>query len=332
MLILFKGRLMSSSRLIALATMELKCTQTELAKKIGVSQAQISLWKSGEYMSLEMKEKLKELLDIRELEPDFVHWTGGLEQSRKWYALIGVLADNALDACETGYNTRLLQDEDPTRSILASGTIRILMDMGLSIPQIFPAEIDFKGVGNDQHSDSYLERLDENFICQIITGGYEALNNLFGFFTAYILPIIEADPDNDQKRCEIYELESELLELAFTKAGQEAESMPDYNIYSYKTEQYWAKSIEELKVYAVKNQISLKAELMDLISQDHESTGQSAERERYGFNISQVHPDIYMNEILLNLRLINQVLPVICKKLGIEAHEYDFDETEFSAR
>ena len=44
MLILFKGRLMSSSRLIALATMELKCTQTELAKKIGVSQAQISLW------------------------------------------------------------------------------------------------------------------------------------------------------------------------------------------------------------------------------------------------------------------------------------------------
>jgi len=305
-----------------------------LAKKIGVSQAQISMWKSNGDMSLDMQDKFKELLGIGELDPDFVYWTGGLENSKKWYKVIGDLADRAEYTCETGYITLPLQDEDDSRSMLAWSTIQILIDMGVTIPDSFPAEMEFEDSDDDSDPDLglYLEQADENSICKIIEESYDALNNLVGFFTAYISPIRWADPDNDEQIDNIYEMEGELLRLAFALTGKEDDVRPEFNIFRYKTKKYWADRLVGLKEYAVKNQIPLKAELMDLISQDHDITGSSAERESLGFNVGQIHPDIYVNEILLSLRLINQVLPVICKKLGVEDHEYEFDETEFSTR
>jgi hypothetical protein len=47
-----------------------------------------------------------------------------------------------------------------------------------------------------------------------------------------------------------------------------------------------------------------------------------------GYRPVQIHPDIYMNELLQGMRTIHQVLPVIMKKLGIT--DFQLDRSELS--
>ena len=47
-----------------------------------------------------------------------------------------------------------------------------------------------------------------------------------------------------------------------------------------------------------------------------------------GLNNANLHPDIYMNELLVGMRAIHQVLPAIMRKLGIE-EEFQLDEADF---
>ncbi|MCU6496396.1 hypothetical protein LPN04_01160 [Rugamonas sp. A1-17] len=63
---------------------------------------------------------------------------------------------------------------------------------------------------------------------------------------------------------------------------------------------------------------------MNLVRSSHGELGHEAEAESLGFNSSRIHPDIYMNEPLVGMRVIHQVLPVIMKKLGID-EEFELD-------
>ena len=56
---------MSTKSLIALAIARQGCSHKELALRLGVSPAQISKWKNGEYISMDMRTKLVELAGIR---------------------------------------------------------------------------------------------------------------------------------------------------------------------------------------------------------------------------------------------------------------------------
>ena len=55
-----------------------------------------------------------------------------------------------------------------------------------------------------------------------------------------------------------------------------------------------------------------------LVDDDGRRMTQAVEGQAWGLNSNQIHPDIYMNEILLGLRAIHKVLPSIMQKLGIE--------------
>ncbi|WP_243464921.1 helix-turn-helix domain-containing protein [Photorhabdus temperata] len=48
---------MISDALVELALRALSCTQKELAGQLGVSPSQITKWKKGEHMSLDMEKK-----------------------------------------------------------------------------------------------------------------------------------------------------------------------------------------------------------------------------------------------------------------------------------
>ena len=61
-----------------------------------------------------------------------------------------------------------------------------------------------------------------------------------------------------------------------------------------------------------------------MVYQSADALGHHAERESLGFNKDQLHPDIYMNELLVGMRTIHLVLPLILKKLGID----DFNSDE----
>ena len=55
-----------------------------------------------------------------------------------------------------------------------------------------------------------------------------------------------------------------------------------------------------------------------LVNDDGSGMTEAVEGQVWGLNSNQIHPDIYMNEILLGLRAIHKVLPSIMQKLGIE--------------
>ncbi|MBV9156939.1 MAG: helix-turn-helix transcriptional regulator, partial [Acidobacteriaceae bacterium] len=55
---------MDSKAFVQLALETLSCSQKELARRLGVSATQISKWKNGEYMSQEMEDKIRTMINI----------------------------------------------------------------------------------------------------------------------------------------------------------------------------------------------------------------------------------------------------------------------------
>jgi hypothetical protein len=74
--------------------------------------------------------------------------------------------------------------------------------------------------------------------------------------------------------------------------------------------------------------VPLRAELMDLVYHSSFTLGHDAEAESLGFNDNRIHPDIYMNELLIGMRTMHQVLPFIMKKMGID-EEFKLDTSYF---
>ena len=58
--------------------------------------------------------------------------------------------------------------------------------------------------------------------------------------------------------------------------------------------------------------------MLDLVYDDNEDLDQACERESWGFNATRLHLDIYMNELLVGMRMIHQVLPAILENVGLD--------------
>jgi transcriptional regulator with XRE-family HTH domain len=318
---------MYSESLIKLALLNQKGTQKALAAQLKVSPTQISKWKSGEMMSFEMEDRVRQLAGIGERSPNLVYLTGGIEQADKWNNLINYLAVNAIEQAETGYHTEILRREE---DYLADRTINILKEMGVKIPSEFPDEIIIPSDEIDQYSDADHEALMIIPIVNSISTAFLSANDVYGFYAAYISGLLAfefTDFDPDDFTGQVY---SELLAISFAKTGEQSQFSPTFNNFAYDTKKILTKLIDSIKMLAMHNNLPLKAELSDLISGNSGWLGHEAERESLGYNSERIHPDIYMNEILCSHRLIHQVLPIICKKLGITPEELEIDETKFT--
>lgn len=312
---------MSAEAWVQLALEELGCTQKELALRLGVSPGQISKWKNDEHMSFDMVKKFREITGIIDHFPDFVRVAGTIEEAEKWERLILCLADFASDQAETGYNTEPLA-EDP--ALLCWKTFSVLKDMGISIPTTFPAEL--SALTQVDCDEENFERATENFYASIILKIYKSLNDVYAFYAAYISELIN---DHDADLLENgMEIEACLMELAATKIEINSNDAPNFGRFKHEIASMYEKWLKTVQTAALRSGRPLRAELLDLIDEDHDALGFDAEAGSLGANKSRLHPDIYMNELLVGMRAIHQVLPAIIKKLGISEEELEFDSSK----
>jgi transcriptional regulator with XRE-family HTH domain len=311
---------MESEAWVQLALAKLSCTQKELAARVGVSPTQISKWKSGDYLSTEMENKFRELVKIDSYDPSVVIMSGSLDAARWWDKLIHHLADLADDFGETGYDTYPLQDEDGR---LLWSTFYTLKNMGVELPKEFPRDL---MVDYDHMDEGESEILRKNPYSNLIQEIFESLTNLWGFYTAYVSEITE---DDELDLFEIgSEMESCMMDLAAIKCKVELSFAPKIKELEWSTKKNYQKWIEIVKDKAFRAGVPLRAELLRLIGDSSGELGHAAEAEALGFNKSRLHPDVYMNELLVGMRVLHQVLPKILEKLGIE--DFGLDTSELS--
>lgn len=316
---------MTSEAFVQLALKTFSCSQKELATRVGVSPTQISKWKKGEYLSMDMEEKFRSLTGIDNHDPSVVLWAGSLEAAIRWEQLIDYLAELASNGDETGYITYPLSNDE---GLLYWHTFYTLQEMGVQIPPEFPRELETIGThdGDDYDYEADFSAIEDNPHATLIYQIYKSLTDVYGFYSAYISDLMYDDTLDlmDSPACDI---EHCLLELAASKLEPDPQLAPNFLQFKHRVMSDYKNWLTVVKDRAFRAGAPLRAELLDLVNLSHEGLGHKAEAEGFGFNNSRLHPDIYMNELLVGMRVIHQVLPAILKKLDI-TEEFTLDETE----
>ena len=290
--------------LVTLALRILNCSQKELGLMLGVSAPQISKWKNqNDHMSMANEDKIRELCQIGEVPEILVLDSGSLENAEKWDKLFRYLADHCLEIEDCSWDCAPLMDFFAISEQLCE-TFR---DLGVEFPKKIPTLL-----GDD---DSDFEDFFKNPHVQMITNIFSAHIAIFDFFSAYFQNFTDDDETSDVA----HELESNLFSLAVCKADLDPKIAPNYKKYKY-TELKWFKNeIVKIKSCAVKSNLPLREELNKLVTDTLGELTTAAEREAFGFNMDQQHPDIYINELLEGMREIRQELREIKEKLQRES-------------
>ena len=316
-----------SRSLVQVALNELNINQKQLADLLNVSTGQISRWKNhDDYISLELAEKLEDFCGLDEIPPEFALFVGSIAAAKKWAKAIELCAEMAADNNESGYVCYPLTDfyENAVLSNLAS----LLTDLGIKFPEQVPGPINklFEdGELNDEMWEKFykLEQID------LISSIFSVYADLIGFNSAYIDEL--GYHDNSELFELTMEIEANYLHLAACKLKAGSTVTPKFEAHAVEWTRWYKQKLLDLKKLAVEANLPLREELLGLVYNEVGEISLAAERQSLGLNDSMLHPDKYMNELLVGMRTINQVLPVIMQKIGIDPEEFQLDQSEFYA-
>lgn len=316
---------MSNSKdLVQVALNELNINQKQLAAKLAVSNGQISRWKNhGDYMSLDLEDKLTKLCQLGAIPASLVLFTGSIENAKTWDKVIRECAQNAEANNESGYYCPALTEFDEWAML--ENITDVLQELGVQFPKDLP-DLIIEYFNHDDLDDDKWGQFFQIPIVKLICSIFCAFTDITGFHYAFI----EELSDHDDLLELTMDIQSDYLNLAACKVDFDQDLAPNASLFKLKWKRYFDEKLTELKSAAVKAQVPLRAELLDLASQDISIISKESERQAFGFNDARLHPDIYMNELLVGMRVIHQVLPAIMKKLGLE-EEFELDTSELSA-
>lgn len=317
-----------STELVVLALKLLKCNQKTLAEKLGVSATQITKWKAGEYISIDMRNKIIDMLDLKDMPPNMVLMSGSVDNAIQWTSLIKTIASIVGDRSETGYDTKpLVYPEELDQ--LGWSTFLTLNEMGVVLPDAFPDELKEAVQAYSDDSDDFDSNdeaftvIENNPYSALIYKIYENLNDVFGFYAAYVAKIMFND-ELDLFATDAVNIEPSLMDLAASKLDKEDVKLAtNFLSFRYKTNTNFEEWLNIVKFAAIERNVPLGAELLDMIHQTSGALCCNAERQALGFNKGRLHPDIYMNELLVGMRTIHAILPHILEKLDIKLDNLD---------
>jgi len=298
-----------SSSLVKLAVKELQCTQAALAKKLGVSEAQISKWIKGDHMSIDMRTKLIDLAKIEDLHPDFVTICGSLKDAKKWDALITHLINWNCERIDFG-----LEPEIVSLTLMEN-----LQRIGFQIPKAFPDELIFEVEYKELYKEEN-EELSEFFfehpIVNMIDSIFKTYAEIDEFIALNIRNLGLNDPDFQADTLpEKSEFEFNEIELAIAKSDIDEKIAPLFGRFRNRVLAKTFEQLDAIKRRAIESGLPLEAELFDLINKD---AGTIDREMLYSDERIIIHPDIYMNELLLNSRQTKKMLKKIMAKLEID--------------
>jgi transcriptional regulator with XRE-family HTH domain len=339
----------SSASFVQLALQTLSCGQKQLAKRLDVSETQITKWKQNESMSDEKEKMFRKITGIGDADPAFVLAAGSVDAEKKWVRLMSWLANHAAEIAEDemGFNDNgPLVDEQ--KEFLCPETFHLLRKMGVEWPKAFPPELDFDydarwEAAEDDDFNDFWDLIYASPHATLIDKIYRSFTDVFGFYLMYIAEFTNGnkreaiDPDYDSAALD--NIDACLFQLAASKLDFKKDVLPSGLVTEYQFAEFkeditrdYVEWINELKKMAYEARVPIPVELMKLVSESSGELGSDAEAAGMGFRAGQIHPDIYMNELLEGMRIIHQVLPAIMKKLGMTANDFKLNRSELSTR
>lgn len=134
-----------------------------------------------------------------------------------------------MDDAETGYITQLLTDED---GFLVEETIDVLKRIGFPTPLSFPEGLNIDDDNADEE-EAFWEILESNAHCSVINDIYHALNDVYGFYIAYVDELIQ-DDDLDVYSSEAINIQSSLISLAACKIEIDTPVASNFKEFRYR--------------------------------------------------------------------------------------------------